>query len=266
VRLGGVRRELSVLFSDIRGFSRFSENMEPEALSSFLNEYLTPMTELVMEHGGMLDKYIGDAVMAVYGAPLAMAEHADSACRTALQMQARLEQLNVEWEGRGLPRIDIGIGLNSGTVSVGNMGSEVRFDYTVMGDTVNLGARLEALTKEYRAKILVGQDTWQAAGDGLVFRELDFVRVKGRSGAVQVYELIGEHGDTPMDAEQLDAWHEALTRYRERDWPGAKAAFDQYTARWPDDGTAEMMVERVAWLTDNKPGEGWDGVYEQRNK
>ena len=266
VRLGGVRRELSILFSDIRGFSRFSEGMEPDALSGFLNEYLTPMTELVMDNGGMLDKYIGDAVMAVYGAPLAMTDHAAASCRTALAMQTRLEELNVGWQARGLPRIDIGIGLNSGTVSVGNMGSEVRFDYTVMGDCVNLGARLEALTKEYRAKILLGQNTAAAAGDGFVLRELDLVRVKGRAGSVQVYELLGEAGGSPISADQLPTWDAALARYRQRDWAGARAAFADWLSRWPDDGPAQVMVERIDWLAANPPGEGWDGVYEQRSK
>ena len=266
VRLGGERRELTVLFSDIRSFSSFSERMDPQALSSFLNEYLTPMTHAVLDEGGMLDKYIGDAVMGVYGAPLELPDHAAAACRSALRMQGDLCRLNEGWQARGLPEIRIGVGLNSGPVSVGNMGSEVRFDYTVMGDTVNLGSRLEALTKEYKTGILVAARTRELAGEAFLFRELDFARVKGRGGSLPVFELLGEAGDPGVDPVRLELYGQALERYRARDWQAASAALQALLEAHPDDGPAKVMVGRLNALEADPPPEGWDGVYEQRSK
>ncbi len=266
IQLGGVRREITVLFSDIRGFSRFAEQMEPEALSAFLNEYLTPMTHRVLDEGGMLDKYIGDAVMGVYGAPLELADHAVHACRSALAMQAELIELNRRWCARGLPEIRIGIGLNSGVVSVGNMGSEVRFDYTVMGDVVNLGARLEALTKEYRTGILCGETTRSLAGDAFVFRELDLVRVKGRAGTVRIFELIGPNCGGAVDAAALARWDRALAAWRAREWQEAEALLVALHVGHPDDGPVAVLLERARALAADPPGADWDGVYEQRSK
>lgn len=270
--LGGRRRTLTVLFSDIRGFASISENLSPEILSGFLSEYLTPMTEIIMDGGGMLDKYIGDAVMAVYGAPVEMDDHAVRACESALAMQRALEPLNRTWQERGLPEIVIGVGINSGPMSVGNMGSAARFDYTVLGDAVNLGARLESLTKVYRVDVLVGEDTVEQAGDRFVFRELDRVRVKGRAGAVRVYELrreqkpSGRNGDQPYAASALKRYAEALAAYRARDWDGAESGYREFLADHPDDGPAQVMLERIATLRADPPGEDWDGVFEQVSK
>ncbi len=264
LRLGGERRELSVLFSDIRGFSLFPERLDPQQLSAFLNEYLTPMTDLVMEAGGLLDKYIGDAVMAVFGAPLEQSDHAARACRTALAMQQRLATLNQTWVARGLPRIAIGIGVSSGPMSVGNMGSQRRFDYTVVGDTVNLGARLEALTKEYGAHILVGERVCEQAGDAFVFRELDLVRLKGKDRSVRVYELLGERGTAvAADVARFDA---ALAAYRERRFDEAEAGFAAAAAACETDAPARVFAERARRLRATPPPEDWDGVYEQLSK
>lgn len=266
IRLGGVRRELTVLFSDIRGFSSFSEGMDPEALSGFLNEYLTPMSDIVMEQGGMLDKFIGDAVMAVYGAPLAQPDHAVGGCSSALDMIAQLEGLNAGWTARGLPAIRIGVGLNSGDMSVGNMGSLHRFDYTVIGDRVNLAARLEALTKEYRTAILCGPRTKELAEADFVFRELDFVRVKGRGGTVKIYDLLGRRGECPYTESWLDAYQQALGMYRQKEWRQAADAFAALRSELPDDGPVAVMIERVAQMQHKPPKGEWDGVYEQRSK
>lgn len=264
--LGGERREVTVLFSDIRGFSSFSEGMQPEDLSKFLNEYLNPMTRLVLDERGMLDKYIGDAVMAVYGAPLDQPDHAAAACRTALAMVDALAPLNRAWAERGLPAIRIGVGLNTGVVSAGNMGSDLRFDYTVMGDAVNLGARLEPLTKEMGVDILVGEATRAAAGDGFVFREVDRVRVKGRDGTVRVYQLVGLAGAGALSPDDLALYAEALARYRAQDWEGAAATFEAFRARHPDDGPARVMAARIEALRKAPPGADWDGAYDQRSK
>jgi adenylate cyclase len=263
-RLGGERRELTVLFSDIRGFSGFAESLPPEILAGFLNEYLTPMTDLVLGSAGTLDKYIGDAVMAVWGAPIDQADHARRACKTALAMLDALAPLNQRWRAEGLPEITIGIGINTGPMAVGNMGSEARFDYTVLGDAVNLGARLEALTKDYHVAILVGPDTVAAAGDDLVFREIDMVRVKGRGGVARVYELLGEHGSWRARAVDLVGWHRALTAYRTLDFAAAEKEFRAAASR--GDNAARMMAERSARLAADPPGPDWDGVYEQHSK
>jgi adenylate cyclase len=256
-KLGGERKELTVLFSDIRGFSAFAEGMGPEALASFLGEYLTPMTELVLDSGGTLDKYIGDAVMAIWAAPIDVPDHAARACEVALRMQEALVGLNKKWQAEGKPRVAIGIGINTGPMSVGNMGTHARFDYTVLGDQVNLGARLEALTKEYGVDILVGEATAKAAGPLFVFREVDVVRVKGRAGAAAVYELVGRAG-VKVDPR----FAEALALYRQREFARARELFTQLSG----DETAAIMATRCAQLSSAPPPEDWDGVYEQRSK
>jgi adenylate cyclase len=265
--LGGVRRELTVLFSDIRGFSRISEHMEPEVLSEYLNQYFTPMTRLILDADGLLDKYIGDAVMAVYGAPLEQPDHAARACRTALSMLAALGPLNDGWRGAGLAAdVAIGIGINTGPMAVGNMGSEARFDYTVLGDAVNLGARLEALTKDYGVKVLCGPRTADAAGAGFVFRELDTVRVKGRAGTAPIFELVGEVGAAPLGSADLDLYATALAAYRRRDWDAARSSFTDFLSRHPTDGPAKIMVERIDALRQSPTEREWDGVFEQQTK
>jgi len=256
-RLGGERKELTVLFSDIRGFSLFSEGMAPEALAAFLGEYLTPMTELVLASGGTLDKYIGDAIMAIWGAPIDVPDHAARACEVALKMQETLIELNQGWAKAGKPAVAIGVGINTGAMAVGNMGSAARFDYTVLGDQVNLGSRLEALTKEYGIPILVGESTAMSAGSGYVFREIDLVRVKGRAGAVPVFELVGRAG-----AVVDPTFASALADYRRREFVPAQQAF----AALADDPVARILAARCAELAAEPPGEDWDGVYEQRSK
>ncbi len=266
-RLGGERKELTVLFTDIRGFSQVAEEMEPEQLAAFLGEYLTPMTDLVLASGGTLDKYIGDAVMAFWGAPIDMPDHAARACEVALRMQEALAALNRAWERGGRAPIAIGIGLNTGPMAVGNMGSAARFEYTVLGDQVNLAARLEALTKEYGVGVLVGEATARAAGAGFAFREIDLVRVKGRAGAAPVFELIGRAGATAATgaaaaAAEDPAFARALALYRDRRFDEARQAFAART----DDPAAAVMAARCEVLAASPPAPDWDGVYDQRSK
>ena len=271
IGLGGERRELTVLFSDIRGFSGTAEKLEPEALSDYMNRYLTPMTEIVLSQGGMLDKYIGDAIMAVYGAPLEAADHAGRACKTALAMLHALAPLGAELERRGLPPVAIGVGINSGPMAVGNMGSEDRFDYTVLGDAVNLGARLEALTRHYRVNVLVGEGTQAAATGEFVFRELDYVRVKGRAGSGRIFELCGPRsgavGDGPDQRrfadDDLDRFAGALADYRAGRWDPCEAALDEFLRRHPGDGPAQVLLDRLPALRARPAGEAWDGVFDQ---
>jgi adenylate cyclase len=215
------------------------------------------MTELVLESGGTLDKYIGDAVMAFWAAPVDMPDHAARACEVALRMQEALVALNQRWAAEGKPAVAIGIGINTGAMAVGNMGSAARFEYTVLGDQVNLGARLEALTKEYGVGILVGEATARAAGPAFVFREVDVVRVKGRAGAAPVFELVGRAG-TRTD----ETFAEALAAYRRRAFDEAQGLF----AALEGDPCAAAMAKRCALLAAEPPPADWDGVYEQRSK
>jgi len=210
LKLGGEKKNLSVLLSDIRGFTNVSERLTPEELVQLLNEYLTAMTDIVFKYEGLLDKYMGDAIMAVYGAPLPQPDHAIRACLTALDMIAELKQLQKKWEAEGRPVLNIGVGINSGEMVVGNMGSQMRFDYTVMGDNVNLGSRLEGLNKEYGTNIIISEFTAAVVRDELLCRELDAVRVKGKQLPVKIYELIARHADSGGREAVVSLFEEAL--------------------------------------------------------
>jgi adenylate cyclase len=186
--LGGVDKNLTVFFSDIRGFTTLSESMTPQDLVNHLNIYLTAMTDIILEFDGTLDKYEGDAIMCFWGAPVDQADHALRACKAALRQLTALEKLNEQWPPE--KRINIGIGLNSGIMTVGNMGSIGRMDYTIMGDQVNLGARLEGTNKAYKTQIIISEFTYGMVKDHVVVRELDNIRVKGKNKPVLIYELI----------------------------------------------------------------------------
>ena len=196
LKLGGDKKDLTVSFSDIRGFTTISEKLTPEELVHLLNEYLTAMTNVVFQYDGLLDKYMGDAVMAVFGAPLDQPDHALRACRTALGMMEELKKLQKKWAEEGKPVLDIGIGINSGDMVVGNMGSDMRFDYTVVGDMVNLGSRLEGTNKEYGTNIVISEYTYNDVKDVFFCRELDSVIVKGKKLPVKIYELLDEGKDS----------------------------------------------------------------------
>ena len=194
--------------------------------------------------------------MAIWGAPIDFADHAARACDVALKMQDSLAALNVEWKKTGRPSVSIGIGINTGAMAVGNMGSAARSEYTVLGDQVNLGSRLEALTKEYGVAILVGEATARTAGDAFVFREIDLVRLKGRAGAAPVYELVGRAGKADP------TFARALALYRGRKFGEARELF----AGLSEDAAARVMAARCDELAASPPPDGWDGVYEQRSK
>lgn len=263
VALGGERRELTVLFSDIRGFTSISERITSEELVQVLNQYFTPMTRLVLAEGGTLDKYMGDALMAFFGAPVEQPDHAARACRAALRMTEKLAELNVGWRAEGkLPEggaLGVGIGLNSGEMSVGNMGSEDVFDYTVIGDNVNLGSRIEGLNKMYAAQILVSGATAEAAGaEGFLFRELDRVRVKGKQEPVALHELMAERPAPSELTERARRFGDALAAYRERRFDDAAEGFEALADE--GDGPAGVMAERARRLAAEGVGEGWEPV------
>jgi adenylate cyclase len=191
-KLGGDRKEITVLFSDIRGFTNFSEKHQPEEVVSLLNEYLGAMTQIVFEHDGTLDKFVGDAIMALWGAPVGQPDHAERACRCAVDMITKLNELQNKWTAEGKYAIDIGIGINTGDMVVGNMGAEgKKMDYTVIGDNVNLGARLESLTRKYNNHIIISEYTYGKVKDIVKVNELGSVTVKGKERPVEIYDLVG---------------------------------------------------------------------------
>jgi adenylate cyclase len=266
LKLGGDKRELTVLFSDIRGFTTISERLPPEELVRTLNEYLTPMTDLVFKHEGTLDKYMGDAIMAVWGAPLTQEDHALRACAAAVEMLEKLKELCKRWAEQGRPLIDIGIGINSGHMAVGNMGSDMRFDYTVMGDNVNLGSRLEGTNKEYGTRIIISEFTFALVKGKVVARELGSVRVKGKKKPVGIYELRGIGAPQGQEAQAIELFSQGLLAYRARDWDGAEKALRAVEAAWPGDGPTSHYLDDIAEKRASPPAEGWDGVYEMKHK
>ncbi len=257
--LGGERRELTVFFSDIRDFTTLSEKLSPVELVSFLNTYLSPMTQAVLKEGGLLDKYIGDAVMAVFGAPVPRADHADLALRCVLQMHRELDALNQGPLQRFGLTVHIGVGVNTGDMVVGNMGSAERFDYTVAGDSVNLASRLEGLSKTYGVFCLVGEGTVRAAKGGFIFRELDLVQVKGKHEAVAVFELLSGPGRAVQTRAELARWQEGLGAFRAGKLPEARAAFTAFAAANPTDVAAQRYLARLAELPEHAP-EGFSAV------
>ncbi len=266
LKLGGDKKELSVLFSDIRGFTSLAEEMEPETLVSLLNEYLTEMTDVVFEFEGLLDKYIGDAIMAVFGAPLEQSDHPLRACRTALKMLDRLAKVQQRWEAEGTPRLDIGIGINTGPMVVGNMGSDRRFDYTVMGDSVNLASRLEGINKEYGTQVVISEFTYNWVKDDFFCRELDAVRVKGRARPAKIYELLAFRSEEDPRVKIIEPFAQGLLHYREQKWDKAEEKFNEVLTTIPEDIAAQLYLQRIAKLRQEPPGLGWDGVFTMTSK
>lgn len=262
----GRKAELTVLFSDVRGFTTISEGLSPEDLVRLMNIYLTAMTELLRQNRGTVDKYIGDAVMAFWGAPVADADHARHAVITAMEMQAALPAVNRTLAQHGWPELHIGVGVNTGEMTVGDMGSTVRQAYTVMGDAVNLGSRLEGITKQYGVGILVGETTRKAIKD-IVFREVDRVQVKGKEEPVAIYEPLGLEGDVGKAVlEELKLWNQALRSYRAQDWDQAEVALLNLSRMAPERGLYGKYMERVAHLRKEPPEADWKGVWKFETK
>ncbi len=263
----GEDRELTILFADIRSFTTISETLGAGRLKEMLNRFFTPMTEIIFNWRGTIDKYVGDMVMAFWGAPIEDVAHARHAISAALAMLEEVERLKPEFSRDGFPEINIGIGLNTGVVSVGDMGSRFRRAYTVLGDAVNLASRLEGTTKYYGVGLVVGETTFEQARDHFVFRELDRVRVKGKAQAITVYQPIcaKEKGTPELEAE-LAAYREALLQYRNRQWKEAEATFNSLREQYPQTHIYALYLERIEDLRGAGLGEAWDGVYERRVK
>jgi adenylate cyclase len=270
-RLGGTRCECTIFFSDVVGFTTLSESIDdPEKLVSLMNRYLGSMTRVILDRGGLLDKYIGDAIMAIFGVPLPEPDHAARACRAALGNREALRELRNELRAESLPEIDCRIGINTGEVVVGNVGSALKMDYTVLGDPVNLASRLEAANKEYGTHILVSGQTRMEAEQcdrDLVFRLLDMVAVKGKSVAVEIYELVGERAAiSPEKRKLLDLFAKGLAFYRERCFAEAENRFQEALLVDPQDGPSRTYVARCQEFMLEPPPPSWDGVFEMRTK
>jgi adenylate cyclase len=256
----GQSRDMTVLFSDIRGFTNFSEKLPPTELAEVLNAYLSTMTHIVQQQRGTIDKYIGDAIMAFWNAPVDLSDHAVRAVQTALDMQAALPQLNQDFAARGWPEVKIGVGVNTGRMSVGNMGSEFRMSYTVMGDAVNLGSRLEGITKQYAVGILATQPTVDA-DPAHAFMKVDVVRVKGKETPVAIYEPLGPK-DGLAEGVRRDAvdFEAAFAAYQKQDWDTTEAALRTLNARSPR-ALYDIYLERIAHFRTEPPPADWDGVF-----
>lgn len=268
MRLGGERRELTVLFTDIEGFTSLTETLGPERIVELLNEYLTAMTEIVIAQGGIIDKYEGDLIMAEFGIPIAQPDHALRACRTAFLMQKRLHELHDIWRAQGKPLLRARTGIGSGPMVFGNMGSTQVFDYTVMGDVVNLASRLEGVNKVYGTSVLINQRAAELVSGEMLVREIDFLLVKGKSVPERCYQLVAPI-DSPKQADiraVAELTTRALEAYRAQQWQSATTLFEQVMEVWPDDRVAQVFVERCRAFALSPPPSNWDGVYEMQSK
>jgi adenylate cyclase len=257
----GESREMSVLFSDVRGFTTISEGLDPKQLSRLMNEFLTPLTQVIYRRRGTIDKYMGDCIMAFWGAPIDDPQHARNAVLAGLEMQATMKALQPQFHGRGWPELPIGVGVNTGRMSVGNMGSDVRVAYTVMGDAVNLASRLEGLTKHYGVDMIVGEATRSAVPD-ILFRELDRVTPKGKKEPVSIFEPIGPSASVEAARQdELSLWHQVLRLYRAQEWGMAELQLIDLQRRFPGTVLYATFLDRIAHFRSQSPGADWDGCW-----
>ncbi len=263
----GDRREMSVYFSDIAGFTTISEGLEPERLVALLNEYLTEMTDIVLASGGVVDKYIGDAVMAFWGAPLPRPDHAKAAVLCAIKMRAKCDEMRGKWKAEYGHVVHARAGINSGTAVVGNMGSKHKFNYTVMGDMVNLASRLEGANKPYGTYLMISEFTYGQVMNVVDTRELDYMTVKGKDKPVKVYEVLAETGKTDADTlRAIKIYEEGLLKYRAQRFSDAIADFEKALVIRPEDGPSKMYIERCRHFLAEPPSKDWDGVWHMKEK
>ncbi|GAA6135667.1 adenylate/guanylate cyclase domain-containing protein [Oceaniserpentilla sp. 4NH20-0058] len=261
----GESKELTVLFSDIRSFTNISETLNAQELKHMLNSYFTPITKEIFDRNGTIDKYVGDMVMAFWGAPIDDDKHRENAVLAALNMQRITEDLKAEFKEQGLPEVNIGVGVNTGLMNVGDMGSNYRRSYTVLGDAVNLGSRLESITKFYGAKILIGEDTYDNI-TGFVCRFVDRIQVKGKEEAIRVYEPLGVEGEVEQSTlDEIQQYDQAYSLYLKQDWVKASAAFSHLYEQNPLK-LYQVYIERIADLTEQTLADDWDGTFRHTSK
>jgi adenylate cyclase len=268
LRLGGERKILTVLFTDLENFTTVAESMPPEELVPILNSYFEGMTEIILKNNGTLDKYIGDSIMAFFGAPIPQKDHSLIACRTAVQMQNHLEELRQIWETTNKPMLHMRIGINTGEMIVGNMGGLDRFDYTVIGDSVNLSARLEGANKQYKTNTLISEHTFQPIAGQIIARELDLITVVGKMKPLKIYELFGIVDDkvAPEVYRLIEKFAEALLLYRQRNWAQAIEKFEDVLKIKPDDYPSKLYIERSKAFLQTPPPDDWNGVFVMKTK
>ncbi|PIU48864.1 MAG: adenylate/guanylate cyclase domain-containing protein [Desulfobacterales bacterium CG07_land_8_20_14_0_80_52_14] len=267
LQLGGERKRVTLFFSDLAGFTSLSERLEPEAVVSLLNQYLSVMTEIILQEAGTLDKFEGDAIMAFWGAPLIQPNQAVLACRAALRQQEAMRELNQRLSEQKLPTLRVRIGIHTGEAVVGNLGSERRFDFTVIGDTVNLASRLEGLNKYYGTGILVSEVTFQEYRNALEFMEIDRVAVKGRVTPITVFTPLSLKGELSESQAGLKGeFEKALSLYRLKKFEAAAAGFEAVVRKWPHVNTAKVMWERCRHLLEHPMPEDWDAVFRPDQK
>ncbi|GAB6282365.1 MAG: adenylate/guanylate cyclase domain-containing protein [Ignavibacterium sp.] len=263
LKLGGERKILTVLFSDIEDFSTFSEKMNPEELVSFLNEYFSEMSKIIFENKGTLNKFIGDGILTFWGAPIYISEHAYFACKSALEMQRKLTILRNIWIKQNKPEIKIRIGINTGNMIIGNIGGLKKFDYTIMGDNVNIASRLENANKEYKSQILISESTYELVKEKFIIRELDLIIVKGKTKPLRIYELIGFQND-PISEEKiksLNYFTEGLIHYRKKNFSEALELFQKCNSNNCEDEPSKIYIERCKYFLKNPPDKNWNGVF-----
>lgn len=266
INLGGEKRNITIFFSDIRGFTSISEKLVPEELVYLLNEYLTEMTSIIITNDGLVDKYMGDAIMAFWGAPLEQPNHAEMACSSSLKMIVKLRELQKKWKKEGIPSLNIGIGLNSGDAIVGNMGSSSRFDYTAMGDNVNLASRMEGLNKIYGSNIIITEKTQKVIKNNFETRMLDAVKVKGKKKPIFIFELIS--AKDKLSKKQIDfikSFETGLNLYFEKKWKPAIKSFEEALGIM-DDMASNIFIKRCQEFIKKPPSQDWDGVWEFKTK
>lgn len=267
LELGGEEREITAFFSDVQGFTSISEKLTPNELVELLNEFLTEMTNIILEHEGTVDKFEGDAIIAFYGAPNALENQAETACLTCVDMQKRLGELREKWHQEGKPELKMRIGLSTGPAVVGNMGSRNRMDYTMMGDTVNTAARLEGVNKIYGIYTLVCETTFKKASQRVWGREIDAINVIGKAEPVTVYQLLGYSEDIDETMLKMTGLYaEGLHLYRQQHWESAIEKFDAALNVSPDDGPSKEMRDRCAAYKIEPPSQDWDGSYTMKTK
>jgi len=266
INLGGEKRNITIFFSDIRGFTPLSEKLEPEDLVHLLNEYLTEMTSIITKNQGLVDKFMGDAIMAFWGAPLDLDDHAEIACSSSLEMMAKLKELQKKWKNEGIPSFNIGIGLNSGDAIVGNMGSDNRFDYTAMGDNVNLASRLEGINKQYGTNLIISGKTYQIVKDKFETRKLDAVKVKGKKKPIFIYELLSNKDNINEKlSDFVKKYEEGLDLYFNKKWKDAIKSF-KTADKLMKDQASQVFITRCQEFLKNPPNKDWDGVWEMKTK
>ena len=267
IKLGGEKKELTVFFSDVAGFTTISEKLQPESLVELLNQYLSAMTDIILRHRGNVNKYLGDGIMAIFGAPRGEPNHATLACYAALDSQAALARLREEWTAQGHPEIIARIGVNSGPLVVGNMGSQARMEYTVMGDSVNLASRLEGANKFYDTLILLGPRTYELSHGDIEAREVDLLRVKGKLEPVVVYELLARKGGLSVEKQRVVGLYlEGLAAYKRREFAAAKQLFEAALRLDSSDGPSKVYLHRTEDYLSAPPPPDWDGVYVLKSK